>query len=196
MTPPDMLQEYLKLTDIVSNFDSSLITVKSWGVTLGLAALGFGFKEKNWGYFLLAIVCGISFWAIEFTLEGHQMRYFPRMREIEYQMFLAKAPNAPRIDWSWNHADKIFEGSTEPGDKPQEVLLAQPTLYDASQNPNWRWYHRMFMAHIMFPHIFTVVLGGVFTWLAYRRMWRFHDYGPYYENGPTSGGSEPLDEWQ
>ena len=44
-------EEYLKLVDVVSSFDSNLITVKSWGVTLGLAALGFGFKEKNWGYF-------------------------------------------------------------------------------------------------------------------------------------------------
>jgi len=178
MTPADMLQEYLKVTDIVSNFDSSLITVKSWGVTLGLAALGLGFKEKNWGYFFLAVICGVSFWTIEVTLKGHQMRYFPRMREIEYQMCLAGVPNAPRIDWSWNHADKIFQGSKKRGETPEEVLWDPPTLYDASQNPNWRWYCRMFLRHIMLPHIFTVIFGSIFAWRAYHKMGRFHDYGP------------------
>ncbi len=169
-----MLQEYLKLTEIVSNFDSSLITVKSWGVTLGLVAIGLGFKEKTWGYFLLALISGISFWVIEFTIKGHQMRYFPRMREIEYQMFLSKSPDAPRIDWSWTHADKIFEGC----EKPQEVLLAQPTLMGKSDYQNWIWYRRMFLSHIMFPHVFTVIFGDVFTWLAYRKVGRFHGYGP------------------
>ena len=170
------IQEYLKLTEIVSNFDSSLITVKSWGVTLGLVALGLGFKEKTWGYFLLSVICGISFWAIEFTLKGHQMRYFPRMREIEYQMAGAGEPNAPRIDWSWNHADKIFAGSTDKGNSPEEVLHDRPELM--RNYPWWVWYKRMFLTHIMFPHIFTVVFGGVFTWLAYRRIGRFRDFGP------------------
>lgn len=167
-----MIQEYLKLTDIVSNFDSSLITVKSWGVTLSLVAIGLGFKEKTWGYFLLAVISGISFWVIEVTLKGHQMRYFPRMREIEHQMFVSDKSQAPRIDWSWAHADKIFDGV----EKPQDVLSAQPTLMQ--EYPNWNWSQRMIMPHIMFPHIFTVIFGAIFAWFAYKRKGRFRDYGP------------------
>jgi hypothetical protein len=42
-TDPD-LEEYFSLVKSVSDFDQRLLTVKSWGVTLSLAALGFGFQ--------------------------------------------------------------------------------------------------------------------------------------------------------
>ncbi|MEY2507712.1 MAG: hypothetical protein QOH01_2041 [Verrucomicrobiota bacterium] len=182
--PPDMLQEYLKLTDIVSNFDSSLITVKSWGVTLGLAALGFGFKEKNWGYFLLAIACGISFWTIEFTLKGHQMRYFPRMREIEYQISAEDPTHAPRIDYSWSYAPEMLDPDPKKPPSPKEKLSERPPLMGTPTQTgyydyqNWVWYRRMFLSHVMFPHVFSIILGGAFTWLGYRKKGRFRHYGP------------------
>jgi hypothetical protein len=168
-------QEYVKLVELVSNFDSNLITVKSWGVTLGLAAIGLGFKEKNWGYFLLAIVCGVSFWVIEFTIKGHQMRYFPRMREIEHEMWADSSPHSPRIDWSWKYADRILGGKVSP-EKAEHKLSKRPPLMLSYYN--WPWYRRMFLTHIMYPHIFSIVLGGVFAWLAYYRKGRFRDFGP------------------
>jgi hypothetical protein len=188
--PHDALQEYLKLTDIINSFDSSLITVKSWGVTLGLAAIGLGFKEKNWGYFVLAIISGISFWAIEFTMKGHQMRYFPRMREIEYQMSSTDPSNAPRIDWSWTTADKLFLDEDLNGRKKpknlrnvkerkktaEEILSQRPPLMTGYDN--YVWYQRMFLPHIMFPHVFSIALGGIFAWMAYARKGRFRSYGP------------------
>ena len=167
-----MLQEYLKLTDIISGFDSSLITVKSWGVTLSLVAIGLGFKEKTWGYFLLAVISGIAFWTVEFTMKGHQMRYFPRMREIEYQMFQTDPTNAPRIDWSWTHADKIFLRQ----ERAEDILAARPTLMN--EYVNYVRYRRMFLSHIMFPHVLSIFFGGIFSWLGYRRIERFRDYGP------------------
>lgn len=166
-------QEYLKLVDVVSNFDSNLITVKSWGVTLGLAALGLGFKERNWGYFLLAMVCGISFWTIEFALKGHQMRYFPRMREIEHQMWKEpSSSSSPRIDWSWSYADKVFDGKIS----PQTALSDQPPLMGGYRD--WVWYRRMFLPHVMLPHLLAIGLGGVFAWLGYKKKGRFGDYTP------------------
>jgi hypothetical protein len=172
-------QEYLKLVDAVSNFDTILITVKSWGVTLGLAAIGFGFKERNWGYFLLAIVCGISFWVIEFTIKGHQMRYFPRMREIEHEMWTDSSPHSPRIDWSWSYADTILAGDIKL-EQAELKLSERPPLMGPYpyRYQNWVWYRRMFMPHIMFPHIFSIVLGGVLAWLAYTKKGRFSDYSP------------------
>ena len=60
-----MLQEYLKIMDVVKEYDSQLLTIKNWGVTLSLVAIGLGFKEKTWGYFLLAALSGVSFWVVE-----------------------------------------------------------------------------------------------------------------------------------
>src|SRR5439155_6298713 len=45
----------------------------------------------------------------EFTLKGHQMRYFPGMREIEYQMFAEDPTHAPRIDYSWSYAPEMLD---------------------------------------------------------------------------------------
>ncbi len=106
-----MLQEYLKIMDVVKEYDSQLLTIKNWGVTLSLVAIGLGFKEKTWGYFLLAALSGVSFWVVEASLKGFEMRYYPRMREIEYVLSEKQASDAPRVDWSWSYADDILRGN-------------------------------------------------------------------------------------
>jgi hypothetical protein len=178
-------EEYKKLVDIIVSFDSQLITVKSWGVTLGLAALGLGFKEKSWGYFLLAVVCGISFWSIECVMKGFQTRYYPRMRAIEYYLCVEKKMAAPRIDWSWDHAIKIRREDQIPADNkdgwitPKKFMDSPPTLRGEGQDQVWwPWYERMFWPHIMLPHVFTVILGSLFGLFAYRKRARFSDFGP------------------
>ena len=44
------LQEYFSLVKSVANFDQRLLTVKSWGVTLSLVALGLGFQYQMSGH--------------------------------------------------------------------------------------------------------------------------------------------------
>jgi hypothetical protein len=39
-----LLKEYYEIVRIVGEFDGRLMTVKGWGVTLSLAALGWGFQ--------------------------------------------------------------------------------------------------------------------------------------------------------
>lgn len=63
-------KEYFTLEDIVKDFDQRLITVKGWGVTLSLAALGFGFQFQHYGFFLVAAASGIGFWAIESSIKN------------------------------------------------------------------------------------------------------------------------------
>ena len=96
------LQEYFVLIRNVSEFDQRLLTVKSWGVTLSLAALGFGFQFGSYGMFLVAAASSLAFWSLEGVMKRHQMRYYPRMREIEVNRYIslpepARRFSSPRI---------------------------------------------------------------------------------------------------
>jgi len=75
MDDPILLVEYYKLVDLVTEFDRRILTVKSWGVTLSLAAVGFGFQFTQPGFFILATISSLSFWLIEGAMKSHQMRY-------------------------------------------------------------------------------------------------------------------------
>ena len=81
---PDIeAKEYFALMETVAGADQRLLTIKGWGVTLSLAALGLGFQHRAYGYFLVAAVSSAAFWLLEAAVKRHQMRYYPRMREIE-----------------------------------------------------------------------------------------------------------------
>jgi hypothetical protein len=73
----DLQAEYAKLTEIVSAFDQRLLTIKGWGVTLGLASLGLDFQQEHYGLFLVAAASGLAFWLLEATTKLHQIRRSP-----------------------------------------------------------------------------------------------------------------------
>ncbi len=236
------LNEYLKLVDVVGNFDARLLTVKSWGVTLSLVALGLGFKEKAWGYFLLAMISGLAFWTIEYKMKGHQISYYVRMAEIEHACYkLAQAEYsslnadqpvrkemtsaeyallAPRVDWSWHYANRLLrglemtkkekkramtEGITDQCESDFRVALGKKAnealdkneqeqmsgecskispefaiLQDVEMKRETEYYkpwQRWWLAHVMMPHLLSVVFGLFFTVLAFFKIGRFRDYG-------------------
>ena len=99
------LTEYFALNETLAAFDQRLLTIKGWGVSLGLAALGFGFQYRSYGLFLVAATSGVAFWLLEAATKRHQMRHYPRIREIEVNRCLrepeAQRPfSSPRISWS------------------------------------------------------------------------------------------------
>jgi hypothetical protein len=79
----DLQAEYARLTDIVSAFDQRLLTIKGWGVTLSLASVRVGFQQDHYGLFLVAAAGGLAFWLVDATTKMHQIRYYPRMGDIE-----------------------------------------------------------------------------------------------------------------
>lgn len=83
----DESKEYFVLNEMVTSFDQRLLTVKGWGVTLSLVALGLGFQYKSFGMFLVSAVSSIAFWWLEAVMKTHQMRFYPRLREIEVNRF-------------------------------------------------------------------------------------------------------------
>jgi hypothetical protein len=152
-------QEYFAILGIVSEFDRRLMTVKGWGVTLSLAALGFGFQHRATGLFLVATISSAAFWALEAAGKRHQMRYYVRMREIEVARYQRSGPHsAPRVDWSWSCAGQVLRGLSIPTEvKP----------YGKS-----RFYRKSFlMPHVAFPHIVSLLAGlalfalGTLGWL-------------------------------
>lgn len=160
--------EYYKIVSIVSEFDKNLLTVKGWGVTLGLAALAWGFQNQHYGLFLIATIAGLAFWMIEAVMKRHQMRYYIRMREIEVIGFDIAAVklsdgslvSTPQIDWSWARATLPFEKGAELWSRPAPSQLK--TAYV------WSW----FLPHVFFPHLMTVIAGGVLFVLGAMRILR------------------------
>lgn len=148
-------EEYFTIVDIVGEFDKRLLTVKGWGVTLSLAILGFGFQYKSYGLFLVAAASSLAFWSIEAVMKRHQMRYYPRMREIEanrYETAPEKEKSAPRIDWAWEQAENIYKEGT---------ALTEVERRGKERPFRWGW---LFL-HVALPHAITLILGGLLFWL-------------------------------
>jgi hypothetical protein len=179
------LQEYFELTKIVADFDHRLLTIKGWGVTLSLVALGLGFQLSSYGMFLVAAISSVAFWILEATFKRHQMRYYPRMREIEVHRW-ERAPqwektySAPRIDWAWSHAAWAFRGEDRSPDgiwariwsavwsallwvlrikRKQAEDPGDPSMARKSSDArcfNWPWTR----PSVFLPHAMTFVVGG------------------------------------
>ena len=154
----DLMSEYFKLVDIVSSFDQRLLTIKGWGVTLSLASLGLGFQQDHYGLFLVAAVSGFAFWIVEGATKAHQMRYYPRMGDIEVaaaKLFGVETEDgsvsAPLIDWGWHTAGPRVRGGhpTAHPDRPQRW----PSV---NQTPG---RHPLAFPHTLFPHIVAVLVG-------------------------------------
>jgi hypothetical protein len=147
-----MLREYFALNDTVDRFDQRLLTIKGWGVTVGLASLGLGFHTTHYGLFLVAAVSGASFLAIEGLTKRHQVRHYLRMREIEVQRAFAPDWNgSPQIDWRWTVAESYFLGK----DHGHELALPQPY-----QTP-YRFYRQVWLGSVALPHVITIILGSI-----------------------------------
>ena len=156
----DLVTEYFKLVDLVRDVDQRLLTIKGWGVTLSLASLGFGFQQDHYGLFLVAAVSALAFWIVEGTTKLHQMRYYPRMGDIEFAAFHlfgidteATGPvSSPLIDWSWYVAGARVLG------KPSKGSSSRPQRWpDASTGPR---SHPFLLTHVMFPHVITIAVGA------------------------------------
>jgi len=153
----DLGKEYYALLNVVSEFDGRQLTVKGWSVTLSLAALGVGFQQKHYALFGLAAATALAFWFMDVLLKRFQLRYYSRMRDIEYIAFQLNAvqvegmgsASAPRIDMSWS-----FKGV--PGHRDWRT--------DVPERYTPEMVHRLLrrpyvMPQVLLPHAAAVVLG-------------------------------------
>jgi hypothetical protein len=160
----DLSAEYFVLVDLVTSFDQRLLTIKGWGVTLSLASRGLGFQQDHYGLFLVAAVSGLAFWIVEGTTKLHQMRFYPRMGDIEVAMFAlyrAETPagpvSSPLIDWSWYTSKRRIRGGPAKGDP--RVPRRWPDENPLTPFGRLR-YHPILFPHVVFPHFVSVAVGG------------------------------------
>jgi hypothetical protein len=160
----DLRAEYFALADLVTSFDQRLLTIKGWGVTLSLATLAAGFQQGHYGLFLVAALSGLAFWIVEGTTKLHQMRYYPRMGDIEvamYDLYRAETPSgpvsSPLIDWSWYTAKRRLRGGPAKGDP--RVPVRWPDENELSRFGRVR-YHPLWFPHVVFPHLASLVAGA------------------------------------
>jgi hypothetical protein len=172
----DLQTEYTKLVDIVSAFDQRLLTIKGWGVTLSLASVGLGFQQDHYGLFLVAAASGLAFWMLEATTKMHQMRYYPRMGDLEYFAYkLFSVPvesgpaSSPLIDWAWwlgyervrppkperRKRDAEATPGTDMPEREKRVNEPWPWPYPATERatPPWRF------PQVALPHAASFLLG-------------------------------------
>jgi hypothetical protein len=165
LADPDKLRqnldsEYQALMKVVSNFDARLVTVKGWSVTLSLAGLGLGFQSGHYALFALGILTAISFWTIEANMKRHQMRYYPRMREIEvisYHLNRVRLPegrdaSSPLVDWSWMYPGYELSGIPE--------RLHTEEFVKSSRRAPW-------VPWVFLPHALAVVVGTILLLLVF-----------------------------
>lgn len=161
----DLVGEYNKIADLVTSFDQRLLTVKGWGVTLSLASIGLGFQQNHYGLFLVAALGGLSFWVVEATTKFHQLRYYPRMGDIEvacFELFRVDGDDGPTssplIDWSWYTAKRRVRG----GPKKGELRIPQrwPEENPLSVGRRVR-FSTMLFPHVMFPHVIAMIAGTI-----------------------------------
>jgi hypothetical protein len=148
-------KEYYAVVGIVSAFDQRLMTIKGWSVTISLAALGFGFSRGHYALFGVAAVTGVVFWIIDILTKRHQLRYYPRMWDIEEAAaelnkvtIDGKDLYAPRVGWTWS----------VPGGRSQDLRNEQK-IGEVLRKVPW-------MGNVMLPHVVAIVLGAALCIIA------------------------------
>lgn len=98
-------EEYFYLQKTIEDFDSRLLTLKSWSVTFSLTAIGAAFSAKAPAVFLVSAVGSILFWVLEVLWKGFQLAYHQRVHELEEVFRTPDKDLAPlQISSSWGRS--------------------------------------------------------------------------------------------
>lgn len=134
----DLLKdEYIMLQQFYEDIDNKGLTIKSWAITVALAAIGAGIVEKNDLILGAGLVAAIMFW----YLEGH-------WRGLSY-FFSARIQNI----------EQVFRDGNLEGEVPLQVYSTWEHEYQRVGNPTIRY---MFKPFAIFPH---VLIAGVIVLL-------------------------------
>lgn len=176
----DLMAEYARIADIVAAFDQRLLTIKSWGVTFSLATLALGFQQNHHGLFLVAASGALGFWLIEGSTKSHQLRFYPRMGDIEaiaHELYGEQTAHgiasSPMIDWGWHTAAQRIWGvkpkrfqwiaqgrwGKNPPREAQAIDPQVPMRWEAINPDSWPFDRILLWPHVALPHAIAVVLG-------------------------------------
>jgi hypothetical protein len=98
-------KEYMRLQQVVEDFDSKALTIKAWSVTLSAAGIVTAFSQSKATILLIAAGSSIVFWLVEALWKQNQQAYYPRIKEIERAFTSGDFSVAPyQIASSWSQA--------------------------------------------------------------------------------------------
>lgn len=141
--------------------------------------MALGFQQKHYGLFLLAAAGALGFfWLIEASTKSHQLRYYPRMGDIEaiaYDLFGRRttkgiASSPPLIDWGWSSAAQRLWG-VAPNRSAVALSLRPRTIHEKDPHVPKPWddvnskpgvlNYILLWPHVALPHAIAVLLGLV-----------------------------------
>lgn len=77
-------EEYLFLNTLIKDYDSQMLTIKAWSITLSMFGIGSAFAVgySKW-LFLLASISSLVFWIVETWWKTFQNAHLARIKTIE-----------------------------------------------------------------------------------------------------------------
>jgi hypothetical protein len=103
-------EEYFYLQKTIEDFDSRLLTLKSWSITFSLAGIGGAFAGRSAAVFLVAGGAALLFWMLEVLWKSFQVAHQWRVTDLE-KLFRDETASLPplQITTTWN---KSYSGLT------------------------------------------------------------------------------------
>ena len=139
-TREELLTEYYKLIDLIYNYDSYLVQIKTGSISLGSIAAGIGIGLQSIYPVFLVVILSLAFWFTEASFKVVQLSNFKRVKELENALG----------SWSYENtnfpAPRIIQGYSENRKANEESKL---------------WWKVIWWKHVMFPHILFLIGGLV-----------------------------------
>jgi hypothetical protein len=109
------------------DLDVRLMTIKGWGATVAIAAIGLGFYQNSY-LWLFAAGASVIFWYLESTWKVYQYNYGSRIKTLESAFRKNKFSEiAPfQISKSWWAADNQVREET--GQLPFLTTMFKPSV--------------------------------------------------------------------
>ena len=114
----------------------------------------------------MAAASALAFWLLEGATKFHQMRYYPRMGDIEVAAFnLYRADtrdgpvSSPLLDWGWYTAGPRVRGGPYKGDPNRPTPW--PKIADRSKLPLFQRLRPLSFPHVVFPHRVSFTAGTI-----------------------------------
>jgi len=134
--------EYLKIIDLISQYDSHLLIIKGWSITIGMAFIGYSFQQKNRSILLLCIVSSICFAFIDAKFKEYQVSYYPRLEMIEKCMVKASVQAISEVENTLTYCSSFNT--------------------NGSWHANKKWYGvflQLFKLNVWLPHLILVIFS-------------------------------------
>jgi hypothetical protein len=130
----DLLKdEYIMLQHFYEDIDSKGLTIKSWAITVALAAIGTGLLYRK-EVFLVGFVASLAFWYLEAHWRGLSHFFSVRIKNIE----------------------EAFQNETWKDETPLQVYSTWTKEYGNAKDQTLRY---MFRTSSLLPHVLIAAIS-------------------------------------